>query len=267
MFVQTPCNLQNSQSPMSARLLANTQRQIAWAAAAFNGGNAVLYDLIDKLGGNSPYSNGGSAGVPTLGPYNGLPPAVQWGGPGSAVAALPNPNAGCIGAPEVLPLVTVLPIPDFTLPAAPKPAAPKPVPVPVPVAAPPPPPSAIPTEDPAICKYTPQTVCAAARAGCFRAGQVDPRQLAACAASGWQGNLNQFPWLIARGGADNGRAVGFINEAPNFPDGRPAPSSSIATGGGMDGWVDEMDPVSAIAVMAGAIFGGAWILSKVRGRR
>jgi hypothetical protein len=262
MFLTTPCNLQNSQSPISARVQARTRRDLAWAADRFESGNQALYELIDALGGNSPYSQGGDAGVPTLGPYGGKPPALQWGGPGAAVAVLPPLNSGCVGAPEVLPLLTVLPIPAFTLPAKSTPVASKavtPVVVPLPT---------IPSEDPALCKYTPQTVCNAIRAGCFAAGQVDPRQLAACAASGWQGNQNQFPWLIARGGADGGRPVGFINENPTFPDGRPGNAGAIANDG-LSGF-EDMDPVAVIATAAVAIFGGAWLLEKIsrgRGRR
>ncbi len=261
MFLTTPCNLPNSESKIPLRVQANTLFDLEWAANAFQNGNTALYDLIDALGGNSPYSNGGSAGVPTLGPFGGKPPALQWGGPGAAVAKLPSSNnGGCIGAPAVLPLLTVLPIADFTLP----PPAVKPKVITVPVA-----PAAAPAAvapDTSICNFTPETVCAAARAGCFAAGQVDPRQLAACASSGWAGNENRFPALVARGGWNGGAPVGFINQSPRYPDGRAASGGGV----GMNG-LDETGNHIVAAVVAGSIIAGAtWLLKnmpRVGGRR
>jgi hypothetical protein len=91
-------------------------KENAWRAgmeAAFVGGNNVLNDLIRALGGNPPSEVlPGDAGVPTSGPlgpgnwYNGLQLA-DWQ---ASAAFTPTNTAVCV-VPEVLPLVTVFPVP------------------------------------------------------------------------------------------------------------------------------------------------------------
>lgn len=259
MFVQTPCSLPNSQAPISQARIDAERRLLSAVSSSFVSGNQTLNNLVDALGGNSSATVGGNAGVPTLGPYGGKWPALQWGGPSAQVAKLPS-TVLCSGAPEVVPLLTVLPVRDFTLPA-PAVTAPRP---PAAIAPAPAPAAVVPQQDPGICNYTPETVCAAIRAGCFKAGQVDDAQLAACAKSGWSGNENRFPWLIAKGGANGGARVGLVNPNPRFPDGR-APE----LWGGMAGF-DDGDPRPIMAGFALALFAGAYVwnvISERKGRR
>lgn len=257
MYVTEPCNLPNSQSPISAKQIQLSQMGLAFGNGAIDWGNRVMDAMVKAMGGNpAGTATGGNAGVPTLGPYGGKPPALQWGGPGSAVARLPVPRS-CNGVPEVVPLVTVLPVPYFVDPAPPP--APVSTPAPAPVAAPAPVPVA---KDYSICNFTPLTICAAIRAGCFKAGQVDSRQLAECAASGWQGNENRFPELIAKGGWNNGAPVGLINDRPNFPNGQPRP-----LWGGMSG-LDDADPVPWLAGLSLAVIAAGYAYTEMkRGRR
>lgn len=130
-----------------------------------------------------------------------------------------------------------------------------------------------------ICdQITAANVCEAAVRGCFAAGQVEPLQLAACAASGWQGNRNEFPALIASGGAGGGQHVGLIAPYPRMPNGALGPgivsvndsaASSVremAAGVGL-GQYNPFEAAGNGAMILGlALLGGAFWLSR-RGAR
>lgn len=105
------CDLMNSQSTMPQAWI---DAENAWRdrmEAQFVGGNNVLNDLIRALGGNPPEVLPGDAGIPTSGPlgpgnwYNGLQ-LSDWQ---AAAAFTPTNTAVCV-VPEVLPLVTVIPV-------------------------------------------------------------------------------------------------------------------------------------------------------------
>jgi hypothetical protein len=133
-------------------------------------------------------------------------------GPGAAtigrVATPPPPSPAGVACvyPEVKPLQTVFPV------AAPVRSSPGTVATVAPVspAAP-----AVSQPDPALCSnITADNVCEAARAGCFLYDQLDPQQWLACARAGWSGNQNLYPWVLMRGGAQNGRRFGMVNAQP-----------------------------------------------------
>lgn len=223
MYTQIPCAVRNSETPLTAADIAAADARLAASDAVFTNGNAVLGDLIAFLGGNpstisgpgstDPGSNPlsavpGGAGIPT-GAY--LAPApgggVQWHPPayparrlfpsyGDTYTKRGLPARRCV-VPDILPLVTVLPVPRIVSP---------PVAGPAPIAAPPP---------AADCgPVTGDNICALIRDGCVLSSQVSPAQLAACSAAGWAGNRNMYPAIAARGGAQNGKYFGDVNLNP-----------------------------------------------------
>lgn len=130
------CDLMNSQSPMPQAWIDAENRWRAQMEAQFQRGNGILDDLIATLGGN-PSSDmlPGDAGVPTSGPLPIDPtnPLIA-ANPAALAAALADPtngnwftglqlsdwqagaaftptNNGVCVIPEVLPLVTVIPVP------------------------------------------------------------------------------------------------------------------------------------------------------------
>ena len=100
--------------------------------------------------------------------------------------------------------------------------------------------------------------------GCFVAGQVDDSQLRACANSGWAGNLNQFPALIAKGGAQNGRRFGVLNSRPKMPNGAPAPGDGV--GVGLSG-LDPMQTGGHAAMVLGLLLIGGAIMAAKKGMK
>jgi hypothetical protein len=221
MYTSQPCSYPNSQSPMPASAIADQDARIAAAGQIFDNGDSTLNNLIVALGGNPAGTGSGGAAPGGSGVATGS--TLVPGPNGSLVWAPPPPFpfrpyfpwAGgpngrgykrCL-VPEVLPLVTVLPMP--APPAAPVAAAP------IRAAAPPPPPPAAPAE----CSVNPSTICAAIQSGCVLSSQVSPAQLAACSKAGWAGNFNQYPALAARGGAQGGKYFGDVNLSPSSPAG------------------------------------------------
>lgn len=207
MYSRIPCAMPNSKTPLDGRPVFPYN----WVASAMDRSNAGYRELVESLGGVWPgESVWGAAGVGAGGQSSGSGSGSGSGGSAAAAAAL----AECLG-------VQLAPVPGSYSPPPPPMAAPRAVVVTsqqarhieMPAA------QAL-GPDPAICEtVTAANVCELAVRGCFKAGQVDPAQLAACASVGWQGNYNQFPALIARGGGNKGQPVGVLNSSPSSPRG------------------------------------------------
>jgi hypothetical protein len=123
------------------------------------------------------------------------------------------------GCPQILPLVTTIPIPQVVTPAAPassSPAAPAPV-----VAPPTQPPAPLPD-----CRTG--NWCLDIMNGCVLSSQVSQQQLMLCSQAGYAGNRNLFPAVAAAGGAGGGAFFGT-------PDPNPAPYR----GSGVSGFGDD----------------------------
>lgn len=229
MYTTQACSEPNSASPISAAAIAQQNAQLAAAAAVFDNGDTALNDLISALGGNAAGTGSagalqGGAGVPTgatLVPNPSGAPGLVWAAPPSSGFFPPQPyyswgggrNGGGfkMGAkncalPEILPLVTVFPVPAAAPVVAPAPINPSPVAAAAPVS-------------PADCAVNADTICQAIQSGCVLSSQVSAAQLAACSRAGWVGNYNQYPALAARGGSQGGRYFGDVNLNPAPPRG------------------------------------------------
>jgi hypothetical protein len=222
------CDLPNSSTPMTAERIRAQDLRMAAAARHFTGGNQTLDDLVEQLGGNPVSALYGDAGVPTLGgapfsPGSGL----NRGGPGSPGFGPGAPGDGggpCI-YPEVLPLVTVFPIPVFQTPTPVTPLPPYVQPSPFGRPSTPPPVPAMRPRDIDCDNVTAENICRLSREGCFVPGQLSQQQLYACSWAGWVGNWDMHPSVIVAGGAQNGRKFGTMNPQPVDPHGNPvAPS-------------------------------------------
>jgi hypothetical protein len=138
---------------------------------------------------------------------------VAPGGAGIADASprAPSPAGVACIYPVVKPLQTVFPAVAPVRSPGPVVATVAPM-----TAAPIAPAVAVSKPDPALLclNITPDNVCEAARAGCFLYDQLDPQQWLACARAGWSGNQNLYPWVLMRGGAQNGRRFGMVNAQP-----------------------------------------------------
>lgn len=215
MYTQIACNEPNSQSPISAQAIAATNATLQSVADSMTSGNAALNDLILDLYGNpSGMQVPGNSGVPTGNQPVPLPGGgVAWVPvPGSSSMfpqwAFDRPGSGFIpvdlrrrcALPVVLPLQTIF----ATGPAAPVSTI-NPSGI-VPVSAPP---VALPE-----CAVNADTICSALRDGCVLSSQVSPEQLYACSKAGYAGNLNKYPAIAARGGAQGGKFFGSLNLNP-----------------------------------------------------
>lgn len=273
-YSRIPCGMPNSLTPLAGPVYSDrfgvNQTMVQ--------GSAALRDLVESLGGLWPDSDGllGQSGQtePTGGGR--LRGRFRFRGNGG-VSSLP-PACGAVvlsAAPgSWRPLAPVLtqPVARVVPPRVARRIENNPVPVQV-VAAPP-------AAGPTICdSITPENVCEAAVRGCFAAGQVDPLQLAACAASGWQGNRNEFPGVVARGGANGGSHIGLINTHPRMPNGQPGPGitavndsshlevNRMAADVGM-GQYSPFEAGGTGAIVLGlALIGGAILVSARRGTR
>lgn len=123
-----------------------------------------------------------------------------------------NPPANC---PVIVPLVTAIPVPSLSAPAAASPVAAA-APAATPVAA------AAPLPD---CRTG--NWCLDIMNGCVLSSQVSPQQLQLCSAAGYVGNKNLFPAIAAAGGVENGEYFGT-------PDPNPTPYSPGMSGLGQN---------------------------------
>ena len=178
---------------MSAAAISAQDRWRASMEQYFSQGNQTLNNLVTRLGGNASADPAvllsGDAGVPTTGNFTPtwLPPLSTRGrtpGGGSRSNGSKRVLPAC-NFPEVLPLLTVFPVPVAVQPA-PRPAPPPPV-APLPVPAPAPPPVRAPA---ANCRTG--NVCLDIANGCIRSDQVSPEQLFACSQAGYAGNRDLY---------------------------------------------------------------------------
>lgn len=190
------CTEENSATPMTAARIAAQDARVAAVGNQFWRGNHILDVLDVVLGGNSIGQIPGAVDRYTggaVGPPPGSGPGESPSGRG-AKGSGPFENSRRVGcpAPQVLPLLTVFPIPP-----APRPASklPPPVAPPSPHLAPP-----APAPPPPVTQASCRTgnICADLRAGCVLQYQVSPEQLLACAMAGWSGNQNRYPSIAAR---------------------------------------------------------------------
>lgn len=240
-YSRIPCAMPNSFTPPMGPAFLDFNG----VDRAMSRGGAVLRDLVESLGGLWPgfdgsvdqsgqtdRDSGGRSGV--LGRLDGgrlrLRPRSRNTGSGlpdaCGAVVLSDAPGSWRPVPPVLvrsraPVVTPrvarrieTQTPVVVLPPAPV----QPAVTPAPVA---PPPS--PARSPVCDDVTPSNVCSLIQRGCFRSGQVDIIQLAACAASGWGGNRNEFPGVVAAGGGNNGQYIGLLNPFPLTPGGYPGP--------------------------------------------
>ncbi len=246
------CDLPNSETPMSAAAIAAQNAAVGRVGSWFTAGNDALNNLIRAGGGNPPTAAAGDAGVATTGGGPGAgavqsvyPPGYGWGvQPGGLFPGtfdnLTIAAKLCSSAPEVLPLVTVLPIPVMVAPSVPAPSS-------VPAA------GGAARPDPSDClPVSSENICRLLRDGCVVQSQVTSDQLAACARAGWSGNRNLFPWVAARGGVQNGAYFGNVNLAP-------LPASGV-------GGLEDFSPVLSAVALAATIGGFLWFVSEYESR-
>ncbi len=270
MFVpdSAACSLPNSETPMPAAAIARQDARMARMASIFTNGDDTLNNLIGSLGGNPIGAGSGNAGVPTDGTFNPFStiPRGNWsiagggwgGGSGVFSDRSSSETAGGSGGPrcvpQIVPLVTVVPIPAAVVPAT---ASTPPRLLTPQVATPAAPQCA---DDP-DCNPTPANICRNIRAGCYQQSQLSQRQLFACSAAGWQGiqmNPRRCP-----GGWNGGAAIPDLNLSPDTPTGQPFPGAP-----GMSGFTGEGSSVlwGSIALGAFAVWAVTQLDKKPRRR-
>jgi hypothetical protein len=267
------CSLPNSETPMPAAAIDSQNRRMAQRAVSFTSGDATLNALIEALGGNPIGAEWGNAGVPTTGTFDPFStiPRGNWATGGSLGNGPSGSGAGsppCV--PQIVPLMTVVPIPTAVV--APTPANPVPrrltpvVPAPAaPVSAPAP--AAAPCVDPADCAPTPETICRNLRGGCYAPGQVSDLQTQLCAMAGWSG---RSPARYCGAGWNGGARIPDMNRAPLTPGGQSLVGVNPLfeqLGAGMSGFTGG----DGSAVLWGSIALGAFLFWAVpqfaKGRR
>ncbi len=296
------CSLPNSATPMPQSAIDAQNAYMAARGQAFTKGNDALNGLLVALGGNPIGSPQGNAGVPTSGgafnpfavtPFP-LPAAnpVTSGGAGAGSGA-GGGSVSCV--PELIELVTVVPVPTVVTPTrtyipAPTPApGPAPVPQVVPTQKPTPAAAAAPCVDPPECAPTPENICRLITEGCVSTNQVSKAQVLACAWSGWTGLMTK-KGMCSINGWNHGEYLGSMNLKPvnraglyydppavyqaaidagvNTPNGSPAPGVSGIVGDALTGpgasWV-----WGSIGLAAAAFYLAAQLDKKPsrRGRR
>ena len=245
MYSRIPCALPSAVTPINADSLANYPTVIG---AAMSYGYDSFKEIIEKLGGVWPGSSAWGDTAAGGGSSSGT------GTRGAGVLG-PGKSQSCGG-------VVLQEYPGSYMPPAPVLVAPPPAAVLTPPQAravtQPAPAPAIPASDPPICmNINAETVCEAAQRGCFAAGQVDQAQLMACASAGWQGNRNEFPYVVARGGANGGARVGLLNRNPRGPGGRMSEAPWMGLNGlgcGGDGGSSVVAVIALTALGLGGIF-------------
>ncbi len=253
------CSLPNSATPMPQSAIDAQNARMAARGQAFVDGNAALNGILAALGGNPIGSPQGNAGVPTVGssfdPYAVTPfplpaanPVTPTGATGAGSGA-GGGSASCV--PELIELVTVVPIPTVVTPTRTYIPAPTPAPGPAPV------PQVVPTQKPAAaaancvdppeCAPTPENICRLITEGCVSTNQVSKAQMLACAWSGWTGLMTK-KGMCSINGWNHGEYLGTMNPKPlnraglyydppavyqaaidagmNVPNGQPAPGVS-----------------------------------------
>jgi len=245
-YSRIPCAMPNSFTPLSSPAFPDRNGVDRTMAR----GVAVLQDLVESLGGVWPGSSGsGSYGSDGSTDQSGLADRDGGGRLGGRLR-LPGFGGRLRGASKALPEacgpVVLSDAPGSWRPVSPvltqskapvisprvarriqnQPKTPVVVVPSVVVQQTAPPPVVLPVAPPVpvrtVCDdVTPQNVCSLIQRGCFRVGQVDILQLAACAASGWAGNRNEFPAVVLAGGGNGGHQIGLMNPYPLTPSGQP----------------------------------------------
>jgi hypothetical protein len=285
------CDQPNSQTPMSAAAIGRQNTFVANTGASFTNGNDALYSLVTRLGGNSPASAVGAAGVPTTGtvPATSLPPITAAAASAGAGASVAGPSsAGVVDAragavpcvvPDVVPFSRVIALPVIATPVAqPSPAAKAPAPAaPAPAATV----AAAPAgrcTDPPECAPNADNICRLITEGCVSSNQVSKAQALLCAWSGWTSSMTKRG-MCSIYGWNNGEYLGTMNPRPVnqlglWYDPPPAYQAAIDAGmnvrngqgppgvSGLDLPTTGLNIVLAVAAAAGV----AWWYGK-KGRR
>jgi hypothetical protein len=183
------CSEFSSESPMPADWIASQDAYIASVGRRFTDGNRALNELVVSMGGNPPAAGGfqpGNAGVPTRGrPLLVNPPGV---GPGNPwLYRTPAPRARASDCPPPAAAVALMAPIVFSPPPTSVPAA-----SPIPAG-----PAPARRRTQAECRTG--NICRDLRDGCVAQSQLSPQQVYACSASGWVGNRNLYPDVLAYG--------------------------------------------------------------------